>query len=494
MNKIKISFLFWLLAVSVVSCYEDKGNYDYQPINEVTISGIAKSYEIGRWDTLKIPVELKNSLNDNTALTYAWYLDQKKIGETRDLKYVVSEKPRKYQARLAVMDPANDSVRFFQDFEVSVYSQYSQGLMVLSEYDDRPEVSFMSTLNNPTHKIRYDVFELENNKKLRGKALAIEQSDGWSYGGTVFIHTSRASHELDPVLFKELNVFDENAYTEPNPVYDMVYCRYENCIPQFGVGIGKDGRLYPKLSRQGRYIAPSLKPIHVSTTGDDMVDYDLSPMALTTRDATLAYDKLSGKFMYFTPSRSIPSHDDNQYDLVQISETYVGIPWLGWGKNMSAGSYNFTSLFYDPVTDRAALARAHTQTGKMKGRDSLVMLTDHHLTADSKMTINSANNWLYYSDGGYRIHMINLSDPDFKFVSQPFDCDLPESCRITMLKVAADNLSLYVGVVSDRAERYCGDLYKINVKDGKIMEYHSRLGGTLVDMIEKTPFDYDIEE
>ena len=54
-------------------------------------------------------------------------------------------------------------------------------------------------------------------------------------------------------------------------------------------------------------------------------------------------------------SYDIPSYDENQYDEVRISQTYIGLPWLGWGKNMSGGTYQFSSLFYDPVTDRAAL-------------------------------------------------------------------------------------------------------------------------------------------
>lgn len=91
MNNIRIYAFFWMIVLLTVSCYEDKGNYDYHPINEVKISGIKEDpYEILRWDTLKIPVTLENSLNEKAKLIYAWYLDQKKIAETEDLCYVVS--------------------------------------------------------------------------------------------------------------------------------------------------------------------------------------------------------------------------------------------------------------------------------------------------------------------------------------------------------------------------------------------------------------------
>lgn len=95
MNNIRIYAFFWMIVLLTVSCYEDKGNYDYHPINEVKISGIKEDpYEILRWDTLKIPVTLENSLNEKAKLIYAWYLDQKKIAETEDLCYVVSDKAK----------------------------------------------------------------------------------------------------------------------------------------------------------------------------------------------------------------------------------------------------------------------------------------------------------------------------------------------------------------------------------------------------------------
>ena len=108
------------------------------------------------------------------------------------------------------------------------------------------------------------------------------------------------------------------------------------------------------------------------------------------------------------------------------------------------------------------------------------------------MAVNSGINWLYYSDGGRQLYVLNLSDPDFKFPSIPFECALPDNCRITMLKVSVDNLALFVGVETDRPEKYKGDVYKINAKDGTILEHYQRFGGTPVDMVEKKSVEYDV--
>ena len=494
MNAFKL-YIFLFICVLFSSCYEDKGDYDYHSINEVTLFDINEKYEIERWDTLIISAKLESSLSKSNNYLYSWYLNNKKIGDSPDLEYVISDKVGVYQARFEVTDPVQDSVRFFYDFVVDVHSQYDKGLLLLSEVDGQPELSFMSTINDVDGEIMYDIFELENGKSLTGNALAVEQTDLWTYGGTVWIHTSTCSHELDPVLFKEIEYLDKNSFTEPVEECNMQYCRYEAYAPDYGVGLGHDGKLYPKRERQNRYMSVSLKPIY--TSEEDLsttVDYDLEPVLLASDVGTLAYDRLSGKFMCFTNSYMVPSYDENQYDVAMVSETYVGLPWLGWGKNKDGGYLGVTSLFFDDVTGKAALARAHAADGVFKGQDSLVMLTDHHLAKGAKMVINSANNRLYYTDGGTHIYMINISDPDFKFNSFSFDCQLPANGKITMLKVSNDYLSLYVGMEIERSDKYTGDIFKVDISTGKIQKHYEGFGGTPIDLIEKEPVKDDTGE
>ncbi len=184
-------------------------------------------------------------------------------------------------------------------------------------------------------------------RELKGKALAIEQSDEYSYGGTVFVHTSASSHELDPVLFKEIALFDENSFTGPAQEYDMVYCRFEDAITEFGGAIGKDGIIYPKQARQNRYMASSLKPIHVEGDAERSVDYRLSPMLFEYPEFYFGGMIICrGRFMYFMNSYDIPSYDENQYDEVRISETYIGLPWLGWGKKICLAEHISSVLYF----------------------------------------------------------------------------------------------------------------------------------------------------
>ena len=488
MKKINYTLILMLLFLSA-SCYEDKGNYDYYPINEVGISGIEKEYDIERWDTLNIAVDLNNSLKDNKAAQYAWYLNGNKISDTKDLKYEVSEKAQKYAARFEVTVPEDDGVRFFFDFELNVHSQYSEGLMLLSQCGDHPEISFYNTLSNPKKKTVRDMFLLENKKSLTGKPLRIEQPDQWSYGGVLFVHTSDGIYQLDPVLCKLMKTYKNDAFSEKGKTFNMVFSTFEGSEPDFGASIGTDGQIYPKLARQDRFVPGSLKPINIEKSSEQM-DYQLSPLALSSRDATLGYDEKSGHFLYFYSSWDIPSYDENQYDIVRVSKYQIGLPWVFWGRTMDDSK--FASLFFDKVTKQAKLIPSHSRTGYTKGKDSIVVLNNHYLDADSKFALNSGSNLLYYTNGGNKIYTINISDPDRNFVSIEFPVALPADCKITMLKVSYNNLDLLVGVDSGRNEKYNGDVYRINGTDGTIIETYSRFGGTPVDVVEKAVVEFEL--
>ena len=58
MKKI-LAVVYIIITFGCVSCYEDKGDYDYKAINEISISGIQESYERMKWQDLRIAPELK---------------------------------------------------------------------------------------------------------------------------------------------------------------------------------------------------------------------------------------------------------------------------------------------------------------------------------------------------------------------------------------------------------------------------------------------------
>ena len=91
-----LSIVCWLMAALLTSCFDDKGNYDYQNINEVTIEGIdrTKVYELFSYEsTLTINPVVKSTVGDEKNYDYTWKIIPKNAEseEGDQEKYVVSK-------------------------------------------------------------------------------------------------------------------------------------------------------------------------------------------------------------------------------------------------------------------------------------------------------------------------------------------------------------------------------------------------------------------
>lgn len=55
----KIQLIIWsILVLCVGACTEDKGDYDYTPLNDLVVQGIEKDYTVEQFSSLKIPVTI----------------------------------------------------------------------------------------------------------------------------------------------------------------------------------------------------------------------------------------------------------------------------------------------------------------------------------------------------------------------------------------------------------------------------------------------------
>src|SRR5688572_16715691 len=83
----KISSIIILTAyiIFLSACYKDKGNYDYNDINEIKISGLAASYPYVLGTTLHIEPNIQMSQKDlDPSAEYYWvlYKDESTVIDT----------------------------------------------------------------------------------------------------------------------------------------------------------------------------------------------------------------------------------------------------------------------------------------------------------------------------------------------------------------------------------------------------------------------------
>lgn len=132
-----------LAAITLfLSCAEDKGNYDYRSINELTIKGIPEDTTAMHAEVLKIQPVLERLLeNTEEGLEYSWTMAGEEIATTRDLNYEISLTwdVKKYDCMYTVTDTKN-GMKYFQKFNLNVVASFSWGYYFLCEEADGTSV------------------------------------------------------------------------------------------------------------------------------------------------------------------------------------------------------------------------------------------------------------------------------------------------------------------------------------------------------------------
>jgi hypothetical protein len=145
----KYILLLWALSLLVLSCSEDKGHYNYKEINEVTISGLASTYNVlYRTDTLRITPQITftDDDGDSDRYEYIWEVGRPRftsevplavLGHERDLNYFVELPAGEYMLYMGVTDKET-GVRWTStaSSRINVRLPLSRGLLIIGEDDE----------------------------------------------------------------------------------------------------------------------------------------------------------------------------------------------------------------------------------------------------------------------------------------------------------------------------------------------------------------------
>ena len=185
-----ILILFLVMASLVFTgCYDDKGNYDYKKINEITINLSDLEALVAAGERLVFDPEITYSLGDSTGLnvTYEWTFGKKVVGTSRKLDWLIDTMGRDNLA-LRVTNVDNGLVAMATRTMIisSVYNP-NEGFMVLSEKEGKSWLSlvvyeykkdengeYVKDENNDNVfycKIIEDVYKKENGEELGSRPL-----------------------------------------------------------------------------------------------------------------------------------------------------------------------------------------------------------------------------------------------------------------------------------------------------------------------------------
>lgn len=230
----------WLeiILLSMVSCYEDKGNYDYHDINEIKFGNVNTTYNVLlNVDTLKIDALVRMTEGDETdsnRFQYVWVASPKgnikqkdTLSTERVLNYFVALSPDTYELYFKIWDRKTD-VHWKKKFTVTVGTPYSRGIMLTGEDENGYVDLQMISMGGLDTVVVRGVFQNTGLPPLKGpiaffhtgKIYSEEYTQVWVFSETGSYYLDRESLESS-----EMNVFEDffmEQFDEPQVPIAMV--------------------------------------------------------------------------------------------------------------------------------------------------------------------------------------------------------------------------------------------------------------------------------
>ena len=162
----------------LISCFEDKGNYDYIDLNTVIIEGIHTDewYEkTANVDTLCINPSLRLSLDSTDCLEYEWLLiplsasynkdsilisEQRAsyvIGREKNLVYPVAGKAGEYAGFFCVRNILS-GITYKADFYLRIKTAVSEGWMILCEENGEARLDMIAYQSSTSEIVSRDIW------------------------------------------------------------------------------------------------------------------------------------------------------------------------------------------------------------------------------------------------------------------------------------------------------------------------------------------------
>ena len=300
--KLMIGILFF----SAVACTEDKGNYDYTPLNDLSIAGIESAYMIERDSQLVIPVTITGTEGfDESRYEYLWYIwsvnnaaDPDTLSYEKDLNVPISVVAGSYDMRYLVTDKETNIV-YTSRATLDVIDSYSQGVMALSSAGGEADVTFINAVN----AISTHVYREANGESAGSNPSGIFLTGGGEFvAPLVIIATEEGSKVANPADFSEFMDFSDLFYFAPEPGIMQCLCKSNWGFDEYVI---VDGEIH------GRYLSfveNLYQPYDPAAKGD----YYAAPFSMYESTDLFFYDQKGQRFIY------------NNYGVVVPVEASVG--------------------------------------------------------------------------------------------------------------------------------------------------------------------------
>ncbi len=523
------TFIAFVSMCLFASCYEDKGNYNYHEINELSLEGIELTYDVDLDDTLKISPRLKGSLySDTSQFAYKWEINRNIVSENIDLTYRVKSLGNKL-CRFIVHDKETD-VETAQAFDLNVSSATAgDAILVLSNYKNRAELSY-KRIDREETVFASNYYLNRTGEKLGTHPISLHRNY-FSFGGLsgLQVLTEEGLKCLDHSTLGEhesAGFVDESFFLNYTPVYpvpDMPNFKAEavehivgmwNFNPYGGI----NRATYMSMVSGGRYYfgywTGWSKSVFVALESE--LGGQLSPVAFSVyrkpdlpapgytgslvfagyqiSSYTMLFDKTYGKLMY--------SYFGGQPQKIDAFEdkTYSGFDLI-YARHTS--QYNSCVA----VLAKASAAKMLLIQAPGNGDEEVdtpfqiqgeINLSHNLINNESKFYTESYGNYIYFTSGNafYKYNFRDIASGNtptatnkvFDLLKYGYD----NQAKITAMHVTRTERTIILGVsrygsdVNAESDELKGDVLIVENKSGyRLIEKNEGVAGHPVDVLVK---------
>jgi hypothetical protein len=354
-------------TLMLAACYKDKGNYDYNELEQFYVDSIkvGKEFIVGQFDTLKLKSGLVYA-GDRSKLKYSWsaYLVQPSLNgnkadtlsTTEDLSVPIPLFPEKYYLEFTATDPVTGR-RAAARYTMNVES-IGAGLLVLYEKNNQVDCDLIKTklLEGllPADEVVRNLYSLANpTMPLTGEAIGINafKSGSVQYISLFSSNDGVAVSPADMVInkkFKDLFFLPPNAQ-KPQGYFAPLGFNTNNYETSAGYEfLVNNGQFYANmvLFAFGRESAYSLL---TKASGS----YKASPYTMFAPGRIVVFDEQSRGFLQASPlGTTLSAYSSSTAGTPPFNFNNIGkdLIWLGYGYGSIAMGYGF---FKNPGDDGA---------------------------------------------------------------------------------------------------------------------------------------------
>ena len=304
--------LFYIvIGLLLAACYEDKGNYDYQEVNALTIS-LKDLYPVHLTDTVfTLDPDLSQSLlKDEDNLEFMWLhstlnesmwghkeYDTVSMERTLRFRWDTEADDFKYEHyfRLIVHDKTT-GLSYRRNTKIKFVKPYDGAWMVLHSKDGQTELGAIEYVGGEM-LVQEDAYYAETGEKLAGKPLALMRYLTYypEYGSGIYQNTFTVFTD-DP---DEAGIYCQwKRFQKMDSLRNMVY----NQITDFGFqnitladGSGRSGALL--ISGKNLYQTPAGGHIYKPTS--ELIGMTRITLATKAGTGSLLYDEAGHRFAFY---------------------------------------------------------------------------------------------------------------------------------------------------------------------------------------------------